>query len=269
MLPDHQQLTAGRTILHIARWPAEAPSLLLLPAMTQAWRDWLPLVPFLAPHFDIAAVDLRGHGGSDKPSAGYALTDYAADVVALMGAMEWTGNARPNVIGHSLGGTVAQVAETAFPGWARRVVIEDSPLQFAAHDHRVALLARAYLRMYSRPAEETAAHFRRRHPEWGAARVQEETFAARQTAPAVLEEYLAHRPLTPDETLRGMRCPVLLVYGDEASGGFVSEADAATYLAELSDGRAVQITGAGHSLHARKPAEFAAAVLPFLQEGVR
>lgn len=265
MLPAHERVSVGNLTLHVARWPAAAPPLLLLPAMTQTWRDWLPVVPFLAPHFDIAAVDLRGHGDSDKPTAGYGMTAYAADVVALATAIGWVGARRPLVIGHSLGGTVAQVAEAAHPSWARRVVIEDTPLQCERHDPRVVLLARAYLRMYARPREEAAAHFRRVHPDWSAAAVAAATDASRQTAPAVLREYLAHRPLSVGETLHGMHCPVLLVYGDTASGGFVSEEDAATYLAALPHGRAVQIAGAGHSLHVRKPAEFAAAVLPFLR----
>lgn len=267
MSPIREYHPAGAVKLHVARWPAAAPPLLLIPAMTQTWRDWLPVVPLLAPHFDVTAVDLRGHGGSDKPPAGYGIADYAADMIALAEALGWTGERRPNVIGHSLGGTVAQVAEAAHSaGWARRVVIADTPLQFERHDRRVVLLAKAYLRMHARPREETEAHFRRVHPDWAEAAVDAATDAARDTDPAVLHEYLAHRPLTRDETLRGMRCPVLLAYGDEASGGFVSDADAATYLAELPDGRAVQIPGAGHSLHARKPAEFAAAVLPFLRD---
>lgn len=268
MPPLHERIPTGSITLHVARWPAAgAPPLLLIPAMTQTWRDWLPLVPLLAPHFDLAAVDLRGHGDSDAPPAGYGIADYAADMIALTAALGWTGNRAPRVIGHSLGGTVTQMAEATHPtGWARRVVIEDTPLQFERHDRRVVLLAKAYLRMYHRPRDETAAHFRRVHPDWATAQIEAATDAARATAPAVLEEYLAHRPLTRDETLRGMHCPVLLVYGDEASGGFVSDADAAEYLAELPDGRAVQIPGAGHSLHARKPNAFAAVVLPFLRE---
>ncbi len=282
MPPLHERIAVGGSdrsnrsdgiALHVARWSAEAPPLLLIPAMTQTWRDWLPLVPLLAPHFDLAAVDLRGHGESDKPPAGYQIADYAADVIALTAALRWTARTgedapKVSVIGHSLGGTVAQMAAATHPaGWARRVVIEDSPLQFERPDRRVVLLAKAYLRMYRRPRDETAAHFRRVHPDWTPVQIEAATDAARATAPAVLEEYLAHRPLTRDETLRGMRCPVLLVHGDEASGGFVSDADAAEYLAALPDGRAVQIPGAGHSLHARKPDAFAAAVLPFLRGG--
>ncbi len=262
-LPVHRQIALNDVTLHVACWLTDKPPLLLLPAMTQTWDTWLPVVPTLAAHFAVVAVDLRGHGQSEHPPAGYRLAEYAADVVELTRALGWN---CPVVIGHSLGGTVAQVAETAFPGWARRIVIEDSPLQLAQHDRRVVLLARAYLRMYHRPFAESAAHFRRVHPDWNATQVDEAAHASRATAPAVLEEYLAHEMLTLDTTLHGMYCPVLLVHGDTASGGFVDDETVRMYLDHLPDGRAVQVAGAGHSLHARKPAEFLAAVLPFLLE---
>lgn len=268
LAPERAQIDIGTVTIHIARWRANAPPLLLLPAMTQTWVDWLAVVPALAACFDVVAMDQRGHGESDHRATTYQVRDYAADAHALTVALGWTGTMRPAVIGHSLGGTVAQYTEATYRGWARCIAIEDSPLQLDHHDRRAVLLAKAYLRMYARPLSEMEAHFRRVHPEWTDAQMHAAALASRATAPAVLHDYLAHGPMTLDETLRGMHCPVLLVYGDEASGGFVSDADVAVYLGALPDGRAVQIPGAGHSLHARKPTAFVAAVLPFLQAGM-
>lgn len=261
--PRHERIAVGSVALHIARWERAAPPLLLLPAMTQTWDAWLPVIPALAPHFDIAAVDLRGHGTSDHPASGYHLAEYAADVRALTAALGW---ARPAVIGHSLGGSVARVTEARHPGWAARIVIEDTPPRLDARDARVTRLAQAYLSMAAKPHAAIVAYYRRRNPTWPDARVEEAARASRATASGVLETYLAgDEPLTLEETVGALHCPVLLVYGDEASGGFVSDADAALYLKYLPDGRAMQITGAGHSLHARQPDEFARAVLPFLR----
>jgi pimeloyl-ACP methyl ester carboxylesterase len=233
--------------------------------MTQTWDAWLPVIPALAPHFDIVAVDLRGHGQSDQPQAGYHLADYAADIVALTAALGWR---QPAVIGHSLGGSVARVTEARNPGWARRIVIEDTPPRLDRLDARVTLLAKGYLTMIARPLEASEAHFRRVNPTWTDAHVRVAAKASRATAPGVLHAYLAgDEPLSLEETIAAVRCPVLLVYGDEASGGFVSDDDAAVYLEYLPDGRAVQITGMGHSLHQRDPDAFVRTVLPFLREG--
>src|SRR5947209_15701559 len=120
--PEHVRIAVGAIALHVARWPSKKPPLLLLPAMTQTWDAWLPVISALMPHFDIAAVDLRGHGESDHPEHGYHLAEYANDMAALTAALGWR---QPAVIGHSLGGSVARVTEARHPGWARRMVIED------------------------------------------------------------------------------------------------------------------------------------------------
>ncbi len=264
--PVHQQIPVGAVTLHTARWPSDGPPLLLLPAMTQTWDAWLPILPALVEHFSVTAVDLRGHGASDHPEAGYHLADYAADVIALTDALGWQ---QPAVIGHSLGGSVARIAEARHPGWARRIVIEDTPPRLDRADARVVLLAKGYLKMLAMPPDAVAEHFRRVNRGWSEAKVRAVAQASTQTAPGVLETYLAEDdPLTLEESVAAVRCPVLLVYGDTPSGGFVSDADAALYLEYLPDGRAIQITGAGHSLHARKPDAFLAAVLPFLREGL-
>jgi pimeloyl-ACP methyl ester carboxylesterase len=262
--PIHERIIVGDVALHVARWPSDGTPLLLLPAMTQMWDAWLPVIPALVNRFSIAAVDLRGHGASDHSEMGYNLSDYAADVVALTERLGWR---QPNVIGHSLGGSVARIAEARFPGWALRIVIEDTPPRLDRADPRVVLLAKGYLKMLAMPPEDVEAHFRRVNRGWSEARIQEASRAAQATAPGVLNAYLAQEePLTLAESVAAVRCPVLLVYGDTASGGFVSDADAALYLDLLPDGRAIQIAGAGHSLHARKPDAFVQAVVPFLQE---
>ncbi len=263
--PTHERIRVGPVALHVARWSSGGPPLLLLPAMTHRWDAWLPVIPALVKRFSITAVDLRGHGASDHPDSGYNLSDYAADIVALTEHLGWE---KPNVIGHSLGGSVARIAEARYPGWARRIVIEDTPPHLDRSDSRVVLLAKGYLKMLAMPMEDVGAHFRRVNPGWSEDRIREAAHAAKQTAPGVLEAYLAQEePLTLEESVAAVHCPVLLVYGDTASGGFVSDADAALYLDTLPDGRAIQIPGAGHSLHARKPDDFVRAVVPFLQEG--
>jgi pimeloyl-ACP methyl ester carboxylesterase len=258
----HERISVGSVALHVARWPSEGPPLLLLPAMTQTWDAWLPIMPALVGQFSVVAVDMRGHGTSDHPETGYHLADYASDIIALTEALGWQ---QPAVIGHSLGGSVARVAESRHPGWARRIVIEDTPPRLDRADSRVTLLAKGYLKMLAMPPERVEAHFRRVNKGWSDTKVREAAHASTQTARGVLDTYLAQdEPLTLAESLAAIKCPVLLVYGDTASGGFVSDADAALYLDTLPNGRAIQIPGAGHSLHARKPDAFISAVVPFL-----
>jgi pimeloyl-ACP methyl ester carboxylesterase len=65
----------------------------------------------LSPDVRAVAVDLRGHGYSDKPPSGYGVDDHVDDLLQLIAALPLT---RPIMLGHSLGGSIATfVAEAA------------------------------------------------------------------------------------------------------------------------------------------------------------
>lgn len=70
--------------------------------------------PFEAAGFEVIAPDLRGHGPADPPGAvtGVSMSDYADDIAALCASLD----APPVLLGHSMGGLVAQMA-------ARRVAV--------------------------------------------------------------------------------------------------------------------------------------------------
>jgi pimeloyl-ACP methyl ester carboxylesterase len=61
----------------------------------------------LAPAHRFVALDLRGHGFSDKPPSGYDLDRHVEDVLDLI---EVLGLRRPLLLGYSAGGTIAAFA---------------------------------------------------------------------------------------------------------------------------------------------------------------
>lgn len=98
------------------------PAVLLhgFPTSSHLWRD---LVPILAPRFRAVAPDLLGYGDSDKPEDPAALTvsRQAGYVRELVEALEL---ADPAVIGHDIGGGVAQLL--ALDMGVRSMVLVDS-----------------------------------------------------------------------------------------------------------------------------------------------
>ena len=68
-------------------------------------RSWNPVVPTLAQHFDVIAVDLPGFGESAQSNPGQAHPRALAEAVA--GLLAELGVNTPHVAGNSLGGWVA------------------------------------------------------------------------------------------------------------------------------------------------------------------
>lgn len=84
--------------------PAGTP-VLLLHGITDSWRSFEPILLHLPRSIRAVAVTLRGHGDASKPREGYAMADFADDVIALLDTL---GIARAVVLGHSMGSLVAQ-----------------------------------------------------------------------------------------------------------------------------------------------------------------
>lgn len=99
---------------------------------------------FLAPqaaHFadaghDVIAVDLRGHGHSDKPHQSYPIATFADDVAWICGAL---GLVRPILIGHSMGGVAAYDIACRHPDLPGAFVMLDSAVVRPASAHAALL----------------------------------------------------------------------------------------------------------------------------------
>ncbi len=71
-------------------------------------------------HFWTFAIDLVGHGWSDKPAIGYEIADYAGHVLKVMAAL---GRDRAHLSGESLGGWVAGHLAIHHPEKVDRLVL--------------------------------------------------------------------------------------------------------------------------------------------------
>jgi pimeloyl-ACP methyl ester carboxylesterase len=86
---------------------------------------------YLAPQFEhfakkgrrVVAVDLRGHGASDKPRENYAAHDFADDVAFVCGRLDLK---KAVAIGHSMGGVVAFDLASRHPELLSALVMLDS-----------------------------------------------------------------------------------------------------------------------------------------------
>lgn len=87
---------------------------------------------YFAPQFEhfrrdhrVVAVDLRGHGHSDKPQQDYTIAAFADDLAWLC---DQIGLRKPVVIGHSMGGCIALELAARSPDLPSAIVAVDSPI---------------------------------------------------------------------------------------------------------------------------------------------
>jgi pimeloyl-ACP methyl ester carboxylesterase len=83
----------------------------------------------------VVAVDLRGHGRSDKPHQSYTMQLFADDLAWMCAQI---GLEKPVVIGHSMGGVVTLALAMRYPDLPSAIVMVDAPVVRPA-DARAAL----------------------------------------------------------------------------------------------------------------------------------
>jgi pimeloyl-ACP methyl ester carboxylesterase len=116
----------GDVQLAVAEAGAGQRPLLLVHGFTGAKEDFTPwLEPLAEAGWHAVAPDLRGHGASSQPAAesDYSFQLMAADLLGLADALGWD---RYVLLGHSMGGMVAQVMACAAPGRLDGLILMDT-----------------------------------------------------------------------------------------------------------------------------------------------
>lgn len=99
--PVREVRLPGRlTMQYVEHGPSDGVPVIALHGVTDSWRSFEPVLPHLPGTLRVFALTQRGHGGSEAPASGYALADFANDVVAFLDAQRLE---RAIIVGHSMG----------------------------------------------------------------------------------------------------------------------------------------------------------------------
>jgi 3-oxoadipate enol-lactonase len=96
------------------------PPLLLIAGLSGTSQGWEVLQPAMSERFRVIAFDNRGAGRSSAPTGPYTTRQMADDAAALL---DHLGIERAHVIGHSMGGMIAQELALAHPERVDRLVL--------------------------------------------------------------------------------------------------------------------------------------------------
>jgi pimeloyl-ACP methyl ester carboxylesterase len=93
-----------------------------IPTWSYLWRNVIPLL--IQEGLEIIAIDLLGYGDSNKPAgADLGISAQAELVAAVLRKLNWNGRA---IVGHGIGGGVAQLMCANDPKAAERLVLVDT-----------------------------------------------------------------------------------------------------------------------------------------------
>ena len=274
--------------LRVLRWQPvtgpELPPFLLVHGLASNARLWDGVAPRLAAAgHRVAAVDLRGHGRSDKPDDGYDFATISHDLEALIRAI---GFERPVLVGQSWGAGVVLDFGVHNPELTRGIVLVDgglTDLREAVPTWEICWTRLAPPQLGGLPLSDVEGYFLQNHADWPpeglvGSLANFEIRPDRTIAPwltrdrhkAILESMWGQRTA---DLWAALRVPALIIPVDGGESDWTrakragADAALAAMLASGVPCRVRWFTG-DHDIHAQHPAEVAVALIAASGEGL-
>jgi pimeloyl-ACP methyl ester carboxylesterase len=108
--------------IQLAIKEGDGKNILCIHGLTANSRCWEVLAASLAPAHSLLAMDLRGRGLSDKPSAGYSLQHHIQDIFCLLNDLK---QERIVLMGHSLGAFISLAFAANYPERTEKIILMD------------------------------------------------------------------------------------------------------------------------------------------------
>jgi pimeloyl-ACP methyl ester carboxylesterase len=250
--------------------------------MVHGGRDasttWKKVGPWLAERgYYAVAVDMPGHGGSQvEPGYERSLSRVASDLVETITSLRPEAKSIDLLIGHSLGGLASLTCVAENPGFAKRLVVEDTPgqsfdpVQVSYNTAKQIELARKHPDPGSvLPERESVT------PE----ELSDKAAAAKATDPVYLPELMrTFADANINALVARSPVPTLVIvgkdYGEPVKGSWptikeyslLSGEDRKQYIASLKQGKLVEVQEVGHYIHTLAFPQFVDALGSWLDE---
>ncbi|HMM43112.1 MAG TPA: alpha/beta hydrolase [Thermomicrobiales bacterium] len=256
-------LPTGVTLPYVEQGDPAGTPVVLLHGITDSWRSFEPVLPYLPPSVRVFALTQRGHGEADRPATGYSPRDFAADLTAFIDALHLGAVV---VAGHSMGSAVAQRFAADEADRTRGLVL----IGGAAAWSNVTDIRELWDEVISTMTEPVDPDFVR---EFQASTV------TRPMSPELLETVVSESLKLPARTWRAVfrealieadtaaglgniTAPTLIVWGDQdaMTGAYQND-----LVAAIPGARHVTYPDAGHGTHWDAPERFAADLTAFVE----
>ena len=262
--PFHARyISAGDIELRVAVGGTGEPLIVLLHGYAESALAWRTVAGGLVGDFQVAALDLPGHGLSGKPASGYSIDAMARTVAAVITTLS---ESPVVLVGHSMGGAVAVWVAASRPELVERLVLIDAaglpgPVLSSVGVSSTGALAA----LFGAGAAVRTPH----DPSW-----MSEDMPARNYEPsadpayydalgAILQEFDF---AGLDSILPHVRQPTLVMWG--AHDRLTPIENGEQFAASIPEARLVIIDGALHRPHTTHPTEVIRLLTRFARDGL-
>lgn len=267
--------------LHGLRWSQEGTPFVMLHGFGNDVHVWEDFAPEVAPYYRTLALDLRGHGDSDRdPEGRYDYPFHVEDLEAATGSL---GIERMVLVAHSFGGRVAMLYAAAHPEQMAGLVLVDTGPEFdergtgrirsdtsrrrdqsfASVDEYAQLIDRNYSSATRAAKKRLVDNGLRRTEDGRYERKTDPKFYAGREDLSAEEQAKRSKAMTERmwKALESIACPCLVVRG--AASDVMSPEIADRMVDTLPNGELALVSQASHSVMLDNPEEFATVLKRF------
>lgn len=215
--------------------------------------------------YRVLRFDTRGHGQTSAPPGAYALEQMVED---LHGLLTGLGIAETHFVGLSMGGMIGQLFALKYPAMFRSLVLCDTTSRFAADagriwEERIRTVEAKGMEPIVEPTLQRwfTAPFRARRRD-----VTDRVAAMLRSTPPQGYNGCCHAipKINTTDRLREVRCPALVIVGEEDPGTTVEMAR--TLHAAMPSAELAILRSASHLSSMEQPEEFNRVLLGFLDK---
>lgn len=256
------RLSTGVTLPYVEQGDRSGIPIIFLHGVTDSWRSFGHLLPFLPQRFHALAVTQRGHGEADKPDDGYLMSDFAADLAAFM---DTVGVEAAVIAGSSMGSSVAQRFALDYPERVRSVVLMAAFHSFHDKPELVEFADKVIGQLVDPIDRSVAQEF-------------QESTLAKPIRPAQLDTFVSESMKVPAHVWRAIfngiisddapiepdrvKTPTLIVWGDQDA--YCPRSDQEMLMAAFPNSRLIVYHGHGHATHWEDPVRVARDIVAFV-----
>ena len=242
----------------------EGQPLLFIHGLGSSLRDWEDQIPTFSKKYKTIAVDLRGHGETDKPKGPYSISLFAKDIAELLKSLKFS---PVNIVGISLGGAIGFHLAIDYPELTKSLVVVNmsASLPIKTFKEKQMFLMRILIvkLLGMKKMGEVLAKRLFIKPEQQDLRERMASRWAENDKKAYLSTLKTLKNWSVLERLPQIKCPTLIVSADEDYTPLDIKKE---YTKLIPNAKLEIIEDARHAVTVEKPEEFNSILMDFLSK---